>query len=32
MRGESQDGQEPHCGEREGDQSESMERKGWPPQ
>ena len=27
--GESQDGRELHLGEREGDQSESMERKGW---
>ena len=27
--GESQDGREPHLGESEGDQSESMERKGW---
>ena len=27
--GESQGGQEPHLGESEGDQSESMERKGW---
>ena len=30
--GESQGGQEPHLGEREGDQSESMEKKGWIPQ
>ena len=30
--GESQDGQDPHLGESEGDQSESMERKGWNPQ
>ena len=29
--GESQDGREPHLGEREGDQSESMEWKGWTP-
>ena len=27
--GESQDGREPHLGESEGDQSKSMERKGW---
>ena len=27
--GESQGGREPHLGESEGDQSESMERKGW---
>ena len=27
--GESQGGREPHLGEKEGDQSESMERKGW---
>ena len=30
-RGESQDGQKPHLGESEGDQSESIERKGWTP-
>ena len=29
--GESQDGREPHLGEREGDQSESMEWEGWTP-
>ena len=29
--GESQCGREPHLGEKEGDQSESMERKGWTP-
>ena len=29
MSGESQGGQKPHLGESEGDQSESMERKGW---
>ena len=29
--GESQGEREPHLGEREGDQSESMERKGWTP-
>ena len=29
--GESQGGREPHLGESEGDQSESMERKGWTP-
>ena len=29
--GESQDGREPHLGEKEGDQSESMEWKGWTP-
>ena len=29
--GESQDGPEPHLGEKEGDQSESMEWKGWTP-
>ena len=28
---ESQGGREPHLGESEGDQSESMERKGWTP-
>ena len=28
---ESQDGQEPHPGKSEGDQSESMEWKGWTP-
>ena len=28
---ESQGGREPHLGEREGDQSESMEWKGWTP-
>ena len=27
--GESQDGQEPHLGESERDQSKSMDRKGW---
>ena len=31
MRGESQGGQEPHRGEKEGDQSKSMEWKGWTP-
>ena len=31
MRGESQGGREPHLGEREGDQSEGMGRKGWTP-
>ena len=30
--GESQGGQEAHLGEREGDQSESIEMKGWNPQ
>ena len=30
-RGETQGGREPHLGEREEDQSESMERKGWTP-
>ena len=29
--GESQGGREPHLGEREQDQSESMERKEWTP-
>ena len=29
--GESQDGREPHLGKSEGDQSESMEWKGWTP-
>ena len=29
--GESQGGREPHLGESEGYQSESMERKGWTP-
>ena len=29
--GESQDGREPHLGEKEGNQSESMEWKGWTP-
>ena len=29
--GESQGGREPHLDEREGDRSESMERKGWNP-
>ena len=29
--GESQGGQEPHLGESEEDQSESMEWKGWTP-
>ena len=29
--GESQGGQELHLGKREGDQSESMKRKGWTP-
>ena len=29
--GKSQDGREPHLGEKEGDQSESMETKGWTP-
>ena len=28
---ENQGGQEPHLGVREGDQSESIERKGWTP-
>ena len=32
MRGESQDGRGPHFGEKKGDQSESMESKGWNPQ
>ena len=27
--GESQDGREPHLGESEGDQRQSMEREGW---
>ena len=27
--GESQGGREPHLGEKKGDQSESMERRGW---
>ena len=30
--GESQGGREPHLGEREGGQSESIEWKGWTPQ
>ena len=30
--GESQGEREPHLGEREEDQSGSMERKGWTPQ
>ena len=30
--GESQGGQEPYLGEREGDQNGSMKRKGWTPQ
>ena len=30
-REESQDGREMHLGEREEDQSESMDRKGWTP-
>ena len=30
-RGESQGGQGPHLGEKEEDQSGSMERKGWTP-
>ena len=30
-RRESQGGGEPHLGEREGDQSESMEGEGWTP-
>ena len=30
-RGESQGGREQHLGEREGDQSGSMRRKGWNP-
>ena len=29
--GESQGGREPHLGEKEGDQSESMKREGWTP-
>ena len=29
--GESQGDREPHLGESEGDQSESMDRKGWTP-
>ena len=29
--GESQGGREPHLGERERDQSKSIERKGWTP-
>ena len=29
--GESQGGREPHLGEREGDQSESMKWEGWTP-
>ena len=29
--GEGQDGREPHVGEREGNQSESIEWKGWTP-
>ena len=29
--GESQDGREPHLGKIEGDQSGSMEKKGWTP-
>ena len=29
--GESQNGREPHLGEREGDQSESMKRNEWTP-
>ena len=29
--GESQGGREPHLGEKEGDQSESTELKGWTP-
>ena len=28
---ESQEGREPNLGEKEGDQSESIERKGWTP-
>ena len=28
---ESQDGREPHLGEKEEDQSDSMEREGWTP-
>ena len=28
---DSQGGREPHLGEKEGDQSKSMERKGWTP-
>ena len=31
MGGESQGGREPHLGEKERDQSESMEWKGWTP-
>ena len=30
--GESKGGREPHLGEKEGDQSESIERKGWNSQ
>ena len=30
--GKSQGGRDPHLGEKEGDQSESIERKGWTPQ
>ena len=30
--GDSQGEREPHLGERDGDQSGSMERKGWTPQ
>ena len=29
--GESEDGREPHLGEKEGDQCESMEWEGWTP-
>ena len=29
--GESQGGQEPHLGERGGDQRESMDKKRWTP-
>ena len=29
--GENQDGREPHLGQSEGDQSESMEWEGWTP-
>ena len=31
-KGESQSEREPHLGEKEGDQSESIIRKGWTPQ
>ena len=29
---ESQSGREPHLGQKEGDQSQSMKKKGWTPQ